>query len=102
MNQLIYQNENQVKLFLLSLEDLHNNRFKNGWFTLLKFTEQVKVKPEIMVEMQEFSKTKIEKPIVESYYQATQPVAVHQKKKSVFVRRNLQIGAEEEEKKQEV
>ena len=34
-----YEDANKVKLFLLSLEDLHMNRFKNGWFTLYKFVE---------------------------------------------------------------
>ena len=28
-----------VKMFVISLDDLYTNRFKNGWFTLLKFTD---------------------------------------------------------------
>ena len=63
-----YEDASKVKLFLLSLEDLHTNRFKNGWFTLYKFVEQVKENPALKAEMQEFSKVKIEKPVVESYY----------------------------------
>lgn len=59
-------------MFLLSLEDLHTNRFKNGWFTLYKFVEKVKENPSLKLEMQEFAKVKIEKPEVESYY--TRPV----------------------------
>ena len=47
--------DTNFKLFLLSLDDLHMNRYKNGWFTLLKFTEQVKIKPEVMNEMRSFS-----------------------------------------------
>ena len=39
------------------------DRFKNGWFTLLKFTDQVEKKPEILDELKEFSKNnKIEMP----------------------------------------
>jgi len=40
-----YEDANKVKMFLLSLEDLHNNRFKNGWFTLFKFAEKVREMP---------------------------------------------------------
>lgn len=46
-----YEDANKVKMFLLSLEDLHNNRFKNGWFTLFKFAEKVKDNPELKAEM---------------------------------------------------
>ena len=62
-------------MFLLSLEDLHNNRFKNGWFTLFKFTEKVRDNPALKEEMQEFVKVKIEKPLVESYY--AKPISEH-------------------------
>ena len=34
---------------------MHRNRFKNGWFTLLKFTEQVEKKPALLEELQKFS-----------------------------------------------
>ena len=64
-----YEDHNQVKMFLLSVEDLHTNRFKNGWFTLHKFTEKVIDKPELMDELREFSQNnKIEKPTVEVYH----------------------------------
>ena len=64
-----------IKLFLLALSDLHTNRFKNGWFTLLKFTEQVKQKPHLMDEMRKFSETKLEKPVVEVYHNVTTTAA---------------------------
>jgi len=28
-----------VKMFIVALDDLYMNRYKNGWFTLLKFTD---------------------------------------------------------------
>ena len=94
-----YEDASKVKMFLLSLEDLHTNRFKNGWFTLYKFVEQVKENPALKAEMQEFSKVKIEKPVVEGYYVRPAPELKQAvKKKQAFVRRNLQIGAEEESK----
>ena len=34
-----YQDASKVKMFLLSLEDLHTKRYKNSWFTLYKFVE---------------------------------------------------------------
>lgn len=34
-----YENPNAVKIFMLSVADIYTNRYKNGWFTLLKFTE---------------------------------------------------------------
>lgn len=69
-----YEDVNQVKMFLLSLEDLHTNRYKNGWFTLYKFTEQVKINSNLMAEMQEFSKVKMERPVVENYNRPVLPV----------------------------
>jgi len=31
-----------VKLFATCLDDIHMNKYKSGWYTLLKFSEQVK------------------------------------------------------------
>lgn len=91
-----YEDPNNVKMFLLSCQDLHTNRFKNGWFTLLKFTEQVKLQPSLMDEMRQFGLHKLEKPVVEVYYQIAKK-AEPVKTKAKFVKRNLQIGAAEEE-----
>ena len=50
-----YENPTQVKMFMMSVEDVFTNRFKNGWFTLLKFTEKVQEKPHVLDELKEFS-----------------------------------------------
>ena len=85
-----------MKLFLLACQDLHINRFKNGWFTLLKFTERVKLQPDLLDEMRIFSATRLEKPEVEAYYRVTkkqEPV----KAKTKFVKWNLVIGNADED-----
>lgn len=84
-----YENSAQVKMFMISVEDVFTNRFKNGWFTLLKFTEQVIEKPHILDEMKEFSKTKIEKPVVDVYVVEKKEPVVQKKtaKKVALVRR---------------
>jgi hypothetical protein len=53
---------------VLAVEDLHTNRFKNGWFTLLKFTEKVIENPQLLDEMRVFGQTKIDKPQVEVFF----------------------------------
>ena len=45
-----------------SLDDLVQQRFKNGWFTFHKFTEESKKNPKLLEEMQEFGKVKLERP----------------------------------------
>ena len=39
----------------MQVEDLHKNRFRQGWFDLLRFTEQVEKKPELLEELKKFS-----------------------------------------------
>ena len=53
-----------------------------------------------MDEMREFSKNKLDKPIVEVYHQPAQEVkpALKKKGKVALVRRNLTIGADDEDK----
>lgn len=43
-----YENGASVKMFMFTVEDIFTNRFKNGWFTLLKFTDKVLEQPELM------------------------------------------------------
>ena len=50
-----YENPTQVKMFLMSVDDIFTNRYKNGWFTLLKFTEEVQQKPQLLDEVKQFS-----------------------------------------------
>ena len=38
----------------MQVEDLHKNRFRQGWFHLLKFTEHVEKKPELLEELKKF------------------------------------------------
>ena len=39
----------------MTVVDLHKTRFRRGWFHLLKFTDEVLEKPELMEEMKKFS-----------------------------------------------
>ena len=56
------------------VQDLHKNRFKNGWFTLLKFTDQVLKKPELLDELKKFSSENTIEPD-----EWTEPVVVFNK-----------------------
>jgi len=86
-----------VKMFVISLDDLYTNRFKNGWFTLLKFTDQVKEKPHIMDEMRAFGETKLVRPEVTVFRAIKAPVLA--KGKSVgLAKLNLKIGLGDDEK----
>jgi hypothetical protein len=52
-----------VKLALSKIEFVYKNRFKGGWFHLLKFMKKVKELPEVKDELIEFSKNnKLVKP----------------------------------------
>jgi len=52
-----------VKLFATCLDDIHMNKYKSGWYTLLKFTEQVKKDQKFMDELRiNVKENKIEKP----------------------------------------
>ena len=83
-------------MFLLSVEDLHNNRFKQGWFTLLKFTEKARAQPELVEEMRVFNETKLEKPDVKVFQKVVKAKVV----KKAFKKLNLQIGAGDDEDEQ--
>jgi hypothetical protein len=52
-----YENPTSVKMFMMSVEDVFTNRYKNAWFTLLKFTEKVEEKSSILEELKEFGRT---------------------------------------------
>lgn len=46
-----------VKILVLAILDLHMNRFKNGWFTLYKFSEKVAENPKYHQELVDFTST---------------------------------------------
>ena len=81
-----------VKMFVTALDDVNTNRYKSGWFTLLKFTEQVKLKPDLIDEMRLFGQTKLDKPVV----QVHQAVKSQVKAKKILPKLNLKIGLEDE------
>ena len=86
-----------VKMFVISLDDLYTNRFKYGWFTLLKFTDHVKEKPHLMDEMRAFGETKLVRPEVTVFRVIKAPVLA--KGKSVTLAKlNLKIGLGDDEK----
>ena len=64
---------------VLAVEDLHKNRFRNGWFHLLNFTEAVIKKPYLLEEMKKFSEDNTiepdawQPPVVVFNKQANQP-----------------------------
>jgi len=81
-------------MFVVALDDLHTNRFKQGWFTLLKFTEEVKTKPHVMDEMRDFGQVKLDKPEVRVFHKV---VVDKPKVKKVFKKLNLKIGASDDD-----
>lgn len=86
-----------VKMFVISLDDLYTNRFKNGWFTLLKFTDQVKDKPYLMDQMRAFNETKLVKPEVTVFRVIKAPV-VAKGKPVTLAKLNLKIGLGDDDK----
>ena len=40
-----YEDSTKVRMLLLPVEDVFMQKFKDGWFTLFKFTEEVLKKP---------------------------------------------------------
>jgi hypothetical protein len=84
-------------MFVISLDDVYTNRFKNGWFTLLKFTDHVKEKPHLIDEMRAFGQTKLVKPEVTVFRVIKAPVLA--KGKSVTLAKlNLKIGLGDDDK----
>ena len=87
------------------MKDLHKNRFKNGWFTLLRFTNEVNKKVEYLDELKDWVKNnKIQKP------DWVEPVIIFDKEKlegkkpkrrnSGVRKMNLVIGIDDEDGKQ--
>ena len=84
---------------------MHKNRFKNGWFTLLRFTNEVNKKLEYLDELKDWVKNnKIQKP------DWVEPVIVFDKEKlegkkpkrrnSGVRKMNLVIGIDDEDGKE--
>ena len=84
---------------------MHKNRFKNGWFTLLRFTNEVNKKAQFLDELKSWvASNKIEKP------DWVEPVIIFDKEKhevkkprrrnSGVRKMNLVIGIEDEDGKE--
>ena len=81
-----------MRLFLSKITFVHKNRFKNGWFTLLKFMKEVRKNEDLREELITFSKeNKLDKPKTGIVVLSQQPVLVEIKKPKV--RPGLTLGA---------
>lgn len=78
-----YENPTQVKMFLMSVDDIFTNRYKNGWFTLLKFTEAVIEKPHLLEEVKEFSKNHKFEDVTQFYKNVRPPVQKEEVKEEI-------------------
>ena len=88
------------------MKDLHKNRFKNGWFTLLRFTNEVNKKAKHLEDLKAWTEeNRIEKP------EWVQPVIIFDKEKheekqprrrrnSGVRKMNLVIGIDDEDGKE--
>ena len=94
----------EVKLMVMAVEDLHKDRFRSGWFHMLRFSEAVATKPELLDELKKFSK---ENTILPDEW--TEPVVILNKNHKVAAAApgknkpklkpfGLQIGVEEDSK----